>query len=229
MSDVMERDLVGVRAEAEPILARIETVTIASPAARQQAATDWDTIRSLRKLAEQIKEVECRPLKDLWETAKAPFDTFKKLCEAAETMLQAKMSAWDREQDRLARIEQEKLAKKIAEQNAKAMEKAEAKGLEPVLKATPIVEGPAKSVETGQGTVQTRSTKTVYTIKGLEPGEELKDLKGDDPRVAELLASWPSLFDLNPTRFKKAAEAGLLAKAACVEARQEYTYSQRSA
>jgi hypothetical protein len=190
-------------------------LAVKTPASRQQAADLWDAIRAFRKQAEAQKEEVCRPLKTAWDEAKKPFDAFVKECQGAETKLQAAMSSWDREQDRIAREEQAKIQAKIDAENAKKLAKAEAKGkdvAEVVLKVAPVVQAPPKSIETQAGTTQTRITKKVY---------KPKDLKS-------LMTAFPDLFELSVPKFNALAKTGMLDGRADVEITEEYVYAQRS-
>lgn len=195
---------------------------------RQRAADLWDALRGFRKQAEAQKEEVCRPLKSAWDEAKKPFDSFVKECQGHEATLQAKMSAWDREQDRLAREEQAKIQAKIDAENAKKLAKAEAKGRdisEVVLKVAPVVQAPPKAIETQAGTTQQRTEKTVYGIKG---AIDNSPLRADDPLVAGLVAKFPALFELNWVAFRKFASTGMVDTVPGVEKRVEYVYAQRS-
>ena len=201
------------------------TLAIKSPVTRQRAADLWDAVRAFRKQEEANKETVCRPLKTAWDDAKVPFDSFIKECQGYEAKLQGLMSAWDREQDRLARIEQEKIQKAIDAKNAKIIEKAEAKGVEPVLRVAPVVQAPPKSIETQAGTVSTRSEKKVYGVKDATDNEELK---ASDPRIASLVAAFPALFVLDWVAFRKVASTGMLDAVPQVHSRTEYIYTQRA-
>ena len=201
--------------KAIALLETASTLTVKVAADRKKAADLWDAIRAFRKQEEANKETTCRPLKAAWDAAKVPFDEFIKKCEAAEKKMQAAMSEWDREQDRLARIEQAKIQAKVDAENAKKLEKAEAKGKdvsEVVLKVAPVVQAPPKSIETQAGTTQSRTVKKVY---------EPKDL-------ASLMKAFPNLFDLNMPRFNALAKTGMLDGRADVTIREEYIYTQRS-
>lgn len=200
--------------EATASIEQAKVLAIKTPASRQQAADLWDALRAFRKQAESQKEDVCRPLKTAWEDAKKPFDDFCKECKGHEDALAKKMGEWDREQDRLARIEQAKIQAKIDADNAKKIAKAEEKGKdlsEVVLKAAPIVQAPPRSIETQAGTKQTRQTKKVY---------KPKDLKS-------LMASFPDLFELSMPKFNALAKTGMLDGRADVEITEEYVYSQR--
>lgn len=197
------------------LLETANTLTVKIAPDRQKAADLWDAIRAFRKQEEANKETTCRPLKTAWDEAKVPFDEFIKKCEAAEKKMQAAMSTWDREQDRLAREEQAKIQAKIDADNAKKIAKAEEKGKdvsEVVLKVAPVVQAPPKSIETQAGTTQSRSVRKVY---------EPKDL-------ASLMKAFPNLFDLNMPRFNALAKTGMLEGRADVTVREEYIYTQRS-
>lgn len=212
---------------AQRVLSQAKTLTVQTVSARQLATELFDAIRAFRKQSEAQKEEVCRPLKVAWEEAKQPFDSFKKECEKWEGELQRKMGAWDAEQDRLARIEQAKLQAKIDAENARKIAKAEAKGIDPtevVLKQVPVVQAPAKTVQTSSGTQQTRVAKTVYGIKGAVDNE---DLTARDPRVKALLADYPDLFCFDWVKFRKVASTGILDQYSLVESRQEYSYQQR--
>lgn len=189
---------------------------------RKMAADLWDALRSFRKQAEAQKEEVCRPLKTAWDSAKVPFDTFVKECQGHESTLQGKMSAWDREQDRLARIEQARLQAITDKANAKIEAKAEAKGVEPVLKVAPVVQAPPKSIETQAGTTQSRSTRKVYKIKSMA-----SPLHAGLPEMAQLLKDFPKLFELNLVAFNALGKTGMLDGHPCVEITEEYIYSQR--
>lgn len=197
------------------LLETANALTVKVAPDRQKAADLWDAIRAFRKQEEANKEATCRPLKTAWDTAKVPFDEFINKCGAAEKKLQAVMSTWDREQDRLAKIEQAKIQAKIEAENEKRIAKAEEKGKdisEVVMKVAPVVQAPPKSVETQAGTTQTRTVKKVY---------EPKDL-------TSLMKAFPNLFDLNTPRFNALAKSGVLDGRADVTVREEYIYTQRS-
>ena len=198
-------------AEANIVIEEATSLTVQTISARQRAADLWDAIRAFRKQAEAQKEEVCRPLKTAWDQAKVPFDAFVKECQGHEATLQGKMSAWDREQDRLAKVEQAKIQAEIDKKNAKIIEKAEAKGIEPVLKVAPVIQAPPKSIETQAGTTQSRSTRKVYKPKDL----------------TSLMRDFPQLFDLNMPKFNALAKTGLLDNRADVEITEEYVYSQR--
>jgi hypothetical protein len=204
-----------------------KALVIKTPATRQQAADLWDALRAFRKQAEAQKEEVCRPLKTAWDEAKKPFDAFVKECQGHESVLQAKMSAWDREQDRLAREEQAKLQAKIDAENAKRLAKAEAKGrdvADVVLKVAPVVQAPPKAIETQAGTTQQRVERTVYGLKGIAKDSEVRV---NDPRVTELAVMCPGLFVLDWPAFRKLAATGILDNVPCVEQTTDYVYAQR--
>jgi len=214
--------------EATASIEQAKALTIKTPAARQQAADLWDALRAFRKQAEAQKEEVCRPLKTAWEDAKKPFDEFVKECKAHEDALSKKMGEWDREQDRLARIEQAKIQAKIDAENARKIAKAEEKGrdvAEVVLKVAPVVQAPAKSIETQAGTIQQRIEKTVYGIKATPDNSVVR---ADDKAGRELLEKFPVLFELNWVTFRKLASSGILDNIPRVEKRTEYIYGQRS-
>lgn len=214
--------------KAQEMVEQAKSLTVKTVSARQLATEIWDALRGFRKQAEEKKEEVCRPLKDEWEKAKRPFDDFVKECKTHEAALQQKMSAYDAEQDRLARIEQAKIQAKIDAENAKKIAKAEEKGedlSEVVLKVAPVVQAPPKTVATQAGTTQTRVEKTVYGIKGAVDNE---DLTANDPRVKTLLADYPGLFSFNWVAFRKVASTGMLDQYQQVESRVEYTYVQRT-
>lgn len=200
--------------QAKETFSRATALAVTGQPARQLAADLWDAIRAFRKQAEGQKEDVCRPLKTAWEDAKKPFDEFVKECQGHEAALQKKMGEWDREQDRLARIEQAKIQAKIDAENAKKLAKAEAKGKdlsEVVLKVAPVVQAPPKAIETQAGTTQSRSVKKVYEATNFKT----------------LMADFPQLFDLNTARFNAAAKAGMFEGRTDVSVREEYVYSQR--
>ncbi len=210
----MQETAVDVFEASKAVIEQANSLTVQGQAARKQAADLWDALRAFRKQAEAQKEDVCRPLKTAWEEAKRPFDEFVKECKGHEDALSKKMGEWDREQDRLAKIEQAKIQSKIDAQNARAIAKAEAKGkdvAEVVLKAAPIVQAPAKSIETQAGTKQTRTTRKVYTVKN----------------TATLMRDFPQIFDLNQVKLNKLGAAGMLDGRADVEITEEYIYAQR--
>lgn len=209
--------------EAKKSFSQATALIVSSLISRKIATDLFDAIRAFRKQSEAKKEEVIRPLKSAWEDAKKPFDEFKRECEVHETALQQKMSEWDRGQDRLAKIEQDKLNAKTAKQNERIMARAEVSGLEPVLKVAPIIQSPLRTVLTQAGTKQTRTEKTVYGIKDcLDIG-----VNASNPKVAELLAKYPALFELNWVAFRKLASTGMLDGITCVEKRTDYVYYQR--
>ena len=215
--------------DAAPVITEAKGLTVQTISARQRAADLWDAIRAFRKQAETQKETVCRPLKTAWDDAKVPYDQFIKECQGHESTLQQKMSAWDREQERLAREEQAKIQAKIDAQNAKRIEKAEAKGQdvsEVVLKVAPVVQAPPKSIETQAGTTQTRQTKKVYKIKNETMDAE--SIHAGLISVQQLLKDYPQLFALDKVKFNKLAATGMLDAHPNVEVTTEYVYSQRS-
>jgi len=200
--------------QSTALITESKALVVKKQSDRQRAADLWDALRAFRKQAEAQKEEVCRPLKTAWDEAKEPFDEFVKECKGHETALQAKMSAYDREQDRIAREEQAKIQAKIDAENAKKLEKAEAKGKdlsEVVLKVAPVVQAPPKSIETQAGTKQVRQTKKVY---------KPKDLKS-------LMSAFPDLFELSMPKFNALAKTGMLDGRADVEITEEYVYAQR--
>jgi hypothetical protein len=212
---------------ATTVLEQSRALAVKTPATRQQAADLWDAIRAFRKQAEAQKETVCRPLKTAWDEAKKPWDAFVKECTEVESKLQKVMGEWDREQDRLAREEQAKIQAKIDAENAKKLAKAEAKGQdlsEVVLKVAPVVQAPAKAIETQAGTTQQRIEKTVYGIKGAVDNE---DMTAVDPRIAGLLKQYPVLFAFDWVAYRKLASTGMLDTVTGVDKRTEYVYAQR--
>ena len=208
--------------DTKALISRATAIKVSNPPTRQDAATLWSLIRTARKATEKEQDIVCGPLKTEYETKRQPYLDLRKECESWETRLQAAMSAFDREQDRLARIEQDRLQAIVDKQNAKIEAKAEAKGIEPVLKVAPVVQTPPKSIETEAGTTQSRSTKKVYKVKG-----GLLDVDASFPGVAELLKQYPQLFVLDRVKFNKLAATGMLDNHPNVEMVEEYVYSQR--
>lgn len=206
------------------VIEQAKALTVKTAADRKSAADLWDAIRAFRKKAEAQKEEVCRPLKTAWDSAKVPFDTFVKECQGYETKLQGLMSAWDREQERLARLEQERLQAIIDKKNEKIVAKAEEKGVEPVLKCAPVVQAPPKSIETQAGTTQSRSVKKVYGIKLVLSDSKIS---ARDERMALLLKQCPDLFVFDWVSFRKLASTGMMDGNLCVEITEEYVYSQR--
>lgn len=212
--------------DRQVVIREASALAIQSPVTRQRAADLWDAIRAFRKQEEANKETVCRPLKTAWDDAKVPFDTFIKECQGHETRLQGLMSAWDREQDRLARAEQDRLQAIVDKKNEKILAKAEEKGIEPVLKVAPVVQAPPKSIETQAGTTQSRSTKKVYGIKTVN-GENPTQWTAQHQSVAQLVKDFPGLFVLDNVKFNAMAKTGMLDGRTDVECREEYVYSQR--
>ena len=210
---------------AQPMIEEAKALTVQTLSNRQRAADLWDAIRAFRKQAEAQKETVCRPLKTAWDDAKVPFDTFVKECQGHEATLQGKMSVWDRDQERLARIEQARLQAIVDKANAKIEAKAEAKGIEPVLKVAPVVQAPPRNIETQAGTTQSRSVKKVYGIKG--DVSKAMAFDASSPFVSELLKLYPALFVLDRVKFNALAKTGMLDNHPNVEMTQEYVYSQR--
>lgn len=208
---------------ADRCIAECKSLVVNAISARQRAADLWDAIRAFRKQDEQKQEETCRPFKDNWEKAKKPFVEFQKECKEHESILQFKMSEWDREQDRISRELQAKIQAQIDANNKKIMGKAEAKGVDPVLKVAPVVQAPPKVIQTQAGTNQLRTEKTVYGIRGCLD----TNVRADNKNVAELLAKFPGLFELDWVAFRKLASTGMLDGIDCVEKRTEYVYSQR--
>ena len=213
--------------EKAAIVARAKLLTVHTASDRKMAADLWDALRKFRKDAEAQKEEVCRPLKTAWDKAKVPFDTFVKECQGHETRLQGLMSAYDREQDRLARIEQDRLQAIVDKKNEKIMAKAEEKGVEAVLKVAPVVQAPARAIETQAGTTQHRVSKKVYHIKGEKDGEVLP-WDASHAHVSELLKGFPSLFVLDRVRFNALAKSGMLDSNPNVSIEESFVYSQRS-
>lgn len=211
-----------VEADKQAIITEAKALTVQTVSHRQRAADLWDAIRAFRKQAEAQKEEVCRPLKTAWDQAKVPFDTFVKECQGHEATLQGKMSAWDREQDRLAKIEQARLQAIVDKKNEKIVAKAEEKGVEPVLKVAPVVQAPPKSIETQAGTTQSRSTRKVYKVK--TTCTKIDASLGD---VSRLLYDFPKLFVLDSVAFNALAKTGMLDGHPNVEMTEEYVYSQR--
>jgi len=214
--------------ETRALIVRATGVKVNTLPTRQDAATLWSLIRSARKSVEAEQEKVCGPLKTAYEDARQPYLELRKECEAWEKRLQTAMAEWDREQDRLARIEQAKIQAKIDAENARKIAKAEEKGKdvsEVVLKVAPVVQAPAKSIETQAGTISTRTEKTVYGISNALDNEALK---ANDPRLSSLLASFPTLFVFDWVAFRKVASTGVFSGNKQVTSRTEYIYTQRS-
>ena len=95
--------------ESQSLILRATALKVSSPPTRHDAANLWDLLRSARKHAEAQKETACRHLKTAWDEAKVPYDKFVKECHGHEATLQQAMSAWDTEQDRLARLEHNRM------------------------------------------------------------------------------------------------------------------------
>ncbi len=133
------------------------------------------------------------------------------------------MSTWDRERDRLARIEQDRLQAIVDKKNEKIVAKAEEKGIEPVLKVAPVVQAPERNITTQAGSVQNRVVRKVYGVRGVEDGA---DLKSNDPRIKDIMSAFPALFVFDWVAFRKVASSGMLDQCPQVEQREEYTYRQ---
>lgn len=204
-TDVIESD------EVQQAMVEAKALTVKTLEGRKMAADLWDAIRAFRKQAEAQKETVCRPLKTAWDEAKVPFDAFVKECQGHEATLQQKLSAWDREQDRLAKVEQDRLQAIADRANAKIVAKAEEKGIEPVLKVAPVVQTQARTIETQAGTKQTRTTKKVYTPTNL----------------VTLMKDFPQLFSLDMPKFNALAKTGMLDGREDVSVEETFVYSQR--
>ena len=211
---------------AQPIIEEAKALTVQNLSNRLLAADLWDAIRAFRKQAEAQKETVCRPLKTDWDDAKVPFDTFVKECQGHEATLQGKMSVWDREQERLARIEQARLQAIVDKANAKIEAKAESKGVEPVFKVAPVVQMPERNITTQAGSVQGRSPKNVYHIKGEKDGEALV-WDASCQSVAQLLKDYPALFVLDRVKFNGVAKTGMLDSHSNVSIEETFVYTQR--
>ena len=201
-------------------------LTVTNVATRQMAADLFDAIRAFRKQSQEQKELVIRPLKQQYDNAKVPFDTFEQECKTHEKAIADKMSAYDREIDRLARVEQVRLQAIADRANAKIIVKAETKGIEPVLRVAPVVPTVPTTIVTQAGTKQIRVGKTVYAIEGVGPGA---DVRANDPRVTALSLAYPSLFVFDWVLFRKLASTGVLDQVHGVTSRIEYIYQQRGA
>jgi hypothetical protein len=202
----------SVVTETKALISRATAIKVSNPPTRQDAATLWSLIRTARKATEAEQDRICGPLKKEYEDKRRPYLELRKECESWETRLQAAMAAFDREQDRLARLEQERLQAIIDKKNEKIVAKAEEKGIEPVLKVAPVVQAPPKSIETQAGTTQTRTTKKVYKPTNL----------------ATLMKDFPQLFSIDMPKFNALAKTGILDGRADVSITEEYIYTQRS-
>ena len=196
-------------------LKEAKALVVNSKSARQMATDLWDAIRAFRKQAEDQKEKTCRPLKDQWDNAKKPYDSFIKECQHHEAVLQQKMTEYDLEQDRLIALEQKKLQEKVDKANAKIAAKAEAKGVVPIFKETPTIESSKTSMETQAGTVQTRQVKLVRSVI---PGQKSMD---------RLRKDCPQLFVFSPVEFNKVAKTGVLDNHPSVKVEKTFVYAQR--
>ncbi len=213
--------------DKDTAIEQVKELTISSVSSRALATELLASLKGFKKSEEASKEEKCRPLKTAWDNAKKPFDDFIKKCDIHIDALQKKMSAYDIEQDRLARIEQAKSQAKIDAENAKKIAKAEQKGKdvsEVVLKVAPVVQTAPKTVTTQDGSTQTRSARTIYSIKGAVEDE---DLTAVDPRIAALIKSYPALFRMDWVAFRKLASTGMLDQCVNVESRTEYSYDKR--
>lgn len=206
------------------VIEQAKALTVKTPADRKDAADLWDAIRAFRKKEEQLKEDHCRPLKTAWDNAKVPHDTFIKECQGYETRLQGLMSAWDREQKRIADAEQARLQAIVDKKNEKIIAKAEEKGIEPVLKVAPVVQDPPKNIVTQAGTTQGRSTKKVYGVKMVLSDSKIS---ARDERMALLLAQSPDLFVFDWVSFRKLASTGMFDGNQSLDITEEYVYIQK--
>lgn len=212
--------------ETKDLITRAMTVKISTQPTRQDAATLWSLIRTARKQTEAEQDLVCGPLKSTYEDARKPYLELRKECESWETRLQAAMASWDREQDRLARVEQDRLQAIVDKANAKIEAKAEAKGIEPVLKVAPVVQAPERNITTQAGSVQGRSSKKVYHIKGEKDGEALV-WDASCQSVAQLLKDYPALFVLDRVKFNGVAKTGMLDTNSNVWIEEIFVYTQR--
>lgn len=213
-----------VATDAALTMIEASSLTVQTIHDRQLATDLFDAIRAFRKQSEAQKELTIRPLKLAYDDAKIPYDTFIKECQTHEKTLSDKMSAYDREVDRLARIEQARLQAITDRANAKIEAKAEARGIEPVLKAAPVVPTPPRTMVTQAGTTSTRVEKKVYGIQGVQDND---NISASDPRMAELVKQFPMLFTFDWVAFRKAASTGLLDGLPGVTSQIEYHYQQR--
>lgn len=214
--------------ETKALISRATAIKVSNPPTRQDAATLWSLIRTARKATEAEQDRVCGPLKSAYEDTRKPYLELRKECESWEARLHAAMSTFDREQDRLARIEQDRLQAIVDKKNEKIVAKAEEKGIEPVLKCAPVVQAPSKNIVTQAGTTQGRSTKKVYRVKPLGVENLLTHFTAKNQSVAQLVKDFPDLFVLDQVRFNKLAGTGMLDGHPNVEITEEYVYSQRS-
>lgn len=208
--------------ETKALISRATAIKVSTTPTRQDAATLWSLIRTARKATEAEQDRVCGPLKTAYEDTRKPYLDLRKECESWESRLQDAMSTFDREQERLARLEQERLQAITDKANAKIEAKAEAKGVEPVLKVAPVVQAPPKSIETQAGTTQSRSVRKVYKIKSMA-----SPVHAGLPEMAQLLKDYPKLFEVNLVAFNKLGATGMLDGHPCVTITEEYVYSQR--
>jgi len=200
---------------------KVNSLTVKTAPDRQAAADLWDAIRAFRKQEEERKKLECDPLKDAWETRKAPFDAFISQCKTYETRLQVVMSQWDREQVRRALEQQEAINRQTHDQNAKIQAKADEQGVQAVLKVPREIEAPPTAIPTQAGTKQVRQTVKRWKIKDLLP-EQIEDVHADHPLLMEIPRD---LLKVDMVLMNQLVKLGR--QPACVEVYDDYQYSQR--
>lgn len=120
------------------------------------------------------------------EELRAPYTITIDTLKAWEGFIKGKMSAYDTAELQKVREQQQKAIVNTGKKNDTIIEKSGAIGVKPILKATPILEAPAKIVKTEDG--QSSSRKVVYSFRfeGVGPDEDLKKLIGSDPRLDKL-------------------------------------------
>ncbi len=179
-----------------------------------------------RRDNEDAKDAAMAPILKKERDTRAPFMVVIQTCELWEKYCKTRMSAYDQEQLRLARLKQEEENRKVAERNAKIIEKAEAAGTAPITVAPKVVDTVAKTIQTDIG-ASTRKTVKRWRLKGLGPDEDVAKVLASDPR-AQLIERENLL--INASRINGLVklgghEAALAAQG--IEVYEEFDYSGR--
>lgn len=174
----MTKDITVFEKEIDPIASEAEVLTIVTQEDMAGAVTLLSNLnRSLDKITEE-KEKVTKPLNEALKAERGRWKPFETKLESAISTIRSKMSVYQTESARLAKIEEEKIAARIAPGKGNL-------SMETATKKIDEIERADKSVATDAGLVKFRTDKKLKITDALAIPREY--LVVDEKAVFEAL------------------------------------------
>lgn len=156
----MTKDITVFEKEIDPIASEAEVLTIVTQEDMAGAVTLLSNLnRSLDKITEE-KEKVTKPLNEALKAERGRWKPFETKLESAISTIRSKMSSYQTESARLAKIEEEKIAARIAPGKGNL-------SMETATKKIDEIERADKSVATDAGLVKFRTDKKLKITDAL--------------------------------------------------------------